>query len=70
MGYKIRYDADADVLTVVLREKGELSYAEGVGDVVVRFDKNRKPLFMEILRASKLVPLMVESLAKKEVTIA
>lgn len=37
---------------------------------MVRFDKNRKPLFMEILRASKLVPLMVESLAKKEVTIA
>jgi hypothetical protein len=36
----------------------------------VHFDENGKPLFMEILRASKIVPLMVEGLAKKEVTVA
>jgi len=70
MAYKIRYDADADVLTVVLREKGKLSHAEEMGDIVVHFDVDGKPLFMEILRASKFVPLMVEGLAKKEVTVA
>jgi len=69
MAYKIKYDADADVLTVILREKGELSHAEEVGDIVVHFDEDGKPLFMEILRASKIVPLMVEGLAKKEVTV-
>jgi uncharacterized protein YuzE len=70
MAYKIKYDADADVLTVILREKGKLSHAEDVGDIVVHFDENGKPLFMEILKASKIVPLMVEGLAKKEVVVA
>jgi len=70
MAYKIKYDEDADVLTIILKEKGKLSHAEEVGDVIVNFDKNGKPLFMEILKASKMVPLMVEGLAKKEVTVA
>jgi len=69
MAYKVKYDEEADVLTVVVAEKGKLSYAEEVGDIVVHFDENGKPLFMEILRASKIVPLMVQGLAKKEVTI-
>lgn len=70
MAYKIKYDEDADVLTVILREKGKLSHAEDVGDIVVHFDEDGKPLFMEILKASKIVPLMVEGLAKKEVVVA
>jgi uncharacterized protein YuzE len=70
MAYKIKYDEDADVLTVILKEKGKLSHAEEVGDVIVHFDQNGKPLFMEILKANKIVPLMVEGLAKKEVTVA
>jgi len=69
MAYKVKYDAEADVLTVVVVEKGKLAYAEEVGDIVVHFDKNGKPLFMEILNASKIIPLMVQGLAKKEVTI-
>ena len=67
MTYKIRYDDDADVLTVVVAEEGKLSYAEEVGDIIVHFDEKGRPLFMEILKASKIVPLMVQSLAKKEV---
>ena len=67
MAYKIKYDAEADVLTVVVTEEGKLSFAEEVGDIIVHFDENGKPLFMEILKASKIVPLMVQSLAKKEV---
>jgi uncharacterized protein YuzE len=70
MAYKIKYDGDADVLTIVLKEKGKLSHAEEVGDIIVHFDRDGKPLFMEILKASKLVPLMVEGLAKKEITVA
>lgn len=69
MVYKVRYDEDADVLTVVVAEKGKLSYAEEVGDIVVHVDESGKPLFMEILKASKIIPLMVQGLAKKEVTI-
>jgi len=70
MAYKIKYDEDADVLMIILKEKGKLSHAEEVGDLIVHFDENGKPLFMEILKASKIVPLMVEGLAKKEVTVA
>jgi len=70
MAYKIKYDGDADVLTIILKGKGKLSHAEEVGDVIVHFDKDGKPLFMEILKASKIVPLMVEGLAKKEVVVA
>jgi uncharacterized protein YuzE len=69
MTYKIRYHEDADVLTLILKDKGKLSHAEEVGDIIVHFDKNGKPLFLEILKASKIVPLLVEGLAKKEVTV-
>jgi len=70
MAYKIKYDDDADVLTVVLKEKGKLSHAEEIGDIIIHFDEKGKPLFIEILKASKIIPLMVEGLAKKEVTVA
>jgi uncharacterized protein YuzE len=70
MTYKIAYDNDADVLTVVVKEKGKLSHAEEVGDIILHVDTTGAPLFLEFLNASKLVPLMVEGLVKKEVTVA
>ena len=70
MIYKIKYEEEADVLTLILRDKGKLSHANEVGDIIVHFDQNGEPLFLEILKASKIVPLMVEGLAKKEVTVA
>ena len=70
MTYKIKYEQDADVLTLILKEKGKLSHAQEVGDIIVHFDKNGTPLFLEILKASKIVPLLVEGLAKKEITVA
>ena len=59
MAYKIKYSEDADVLTVILKGKGRLSNAEEVGDIIVHFGKDGKPLFMEILKASKVIPLLV-----------
>jgi len=50
----------------ILEEKGKLSHAEELGDIIVNFSEDGKPLFMEILRASKIVPLMVEGLPKKK----
>jgi uncharacterized protein YuzE len=70
MTYKIKYDDEADVLTIIVKEKGKLSHAQEVGDMVLHLDTKGEPLFMEILNASKIVPLMVEGLAKKEVTVA
>ena len=70
MAYKMRYDDDADVLTLIMAEHGKLSHAEEIGDIVVHFDEDGAPLFMEILRASKIIPSMVEVLAKKEIVVA
>ena len=66
MEYKMSYDGEADVLSLIISEDGELSHAEEAGDLVIHFSKDGKPLFIEILRASKIIPLMVEALAKKE----
>ncbi|MDO8055769.1 MAG: DUF2283 domain-containing protein [Candidatus Hermodarchaeota archaeon] len=70
MAYKIKYDDEADVLLIILEEEGELSHAEEAGDIIVHVDDKGKALFVEILRASKMVPVMVEGLAKKEIVVA
>lgn len=38
-----------------------------MGDIVIHLGSNGQPLFLEVLNASKNVPLMVQALAKKEV---
>jgi uncharacterized protein YuzE len=70
MRYKIKYQEDADVLTVIVKERGELSHALEMGDFIVHVDNNDEPLFLEILKASKTIPMLVEGLAKKELTVA
>jgi uncharacterized protein YuzE len=67
MTYRLRYDSDADVLSVVLKDTGRLSHADEIGDIVVHIDEDGSPLFFEVLNASKLVPMMVQALAKGEV---
>ena len=67
MVYKMKYDSDADVLSVVLKEKGKLSHAEEVGDVILHVDEKGRPLFFEVLNASKVVPKMVQAMAQGEV---
>jgi hypothetical protein len=52
---------------LIVSESGKLSHAEEMGDIVVHLGRDGKPLFLEILNASKNVPLMVQALAKKEV---
>ena len=67
MVYRMKYDSEADVLSVELKELGKLSHAEEVGDVILHLDKEGKPLFFEVLNASKVVPKMVQALAQGEV---
>lgn len=63
----MKYDSDADVLSVVLKEKGKLSHAEEVGDVILHVDEKGRPLFFEVLNASKVVSKMVQAMAQGEV---
>jgi uncharacterized protein YuzE len=64
---RLKYDAESDVLMFIVAESGQLSHAEEMGDIVVHLGKTGEPLFLEVLNASKNVPLMVQALAKKEV---
>jgi hypothetical protein len=43
--YKIGYENMTDVLTVVLKGKGELSHAMEMGDFIVHVDTNDEPCF-------------------------
>jgi len=65
--YKLRYDAESDVLMIIVSDSGKLSHAEEMGDIVIHVSQKGKPLFLEVLNASKNVPLMVQALATKEV---
>jgi len=66
--YRLKYDAESDVLVIVVSESGKLSHAEEMGDIVIHLNQEGEPLFLELLNASKNVPLMVQALAKREVT--
>jgi len=65
--YRLKYDAESDVLLVIMSGSGKLSHAEEMVDIVVHLGKSGEPLFLEILNASRNVPLMVQALARKEV---
>jgi uncharacterized protein YuzE len=65
--FNLRYDSDSDVLSIIVSESGELSHAEEMGDIVVHLSKKGEPLFLELLNASRTVPLMVQALATKQV---
>jgi uncharacterized protein YuzE len=51
---KYKYDPEADVLAVTMSNKS-FDYAEELGDFVVHFDKKNRPVYIEILNASKFL---------------
>jgi uncharacterized protein YuzE len=65
--YRLKYDLESDVLMIVVSDSGNLSHAEEMGDIVIHLSKEGEPLFLEVLNASRNIPLMVQALAKKEV---
>ena len=65
--YRLKYDVESDVLTIIVSESGRLSHAEEMGDIIIHLNDKGEPLFLEVLKASKNVPLMVQALAKREV---
>ena len=57
-------------LAIIFAEEGELPHAEELGDIVVHLDKEGKPLLIDAIRASEVIPLIVQALTKKEVAVA
>lgn len=50
----VKYYKEDDLLTVRL-SKRQYKAAEKVGPFIIHYDKNRKPILLEILNASKLL---------------
>lgn len=69
MEYNISYESEADVISVWVSKDRRIDDAEMVGDVVIHWDENGKPVMVEFLYASKLIPKIVEALAKREVQV-
>lgn len=63
MGYKLKYDSDSIVLSIFVK-KGKLSHAEEAGDVVLHVDSKGNSLYLELINASKIVPMMVQAMPK------
>jgi len=53
-GIAVKYDKEADILTIVLKEVESLDYAEEHGDVIVHF-KGGEPVEVDILNASRII---------------
>lgn len=51
---KVSYDSDADILSVEGAVKGRIDHARELGNFIVHFTKDDKPLLIEVLKASKV----------------
>ena len=63
---KISYDRDADVLSWELSQAGDIDYASEMGDVVVHFTKENRPVYLEVLNASKFLQKSREATKQAE----
>lgn len=51
---KVKYDAEADVLSLEQPSKTAIDHAREMGSLVVHFSKKEEPVLIEVLEASKL----------------
>ena len=58
----MKYDKEADVLSVENDANTPVSYAQEMGNLVVHFSRQNKPVLIEILDASKLFRKQPKSL--------
>lgn len=67
---KYSYDPEGDLLAITL-ENTPFEFAEEVGDFIVHFDKKNRPVYVEILNASRFLANASTKLpksAKKELS--
>lgn len=61
---KASYDSDADVLSLTGAVIGRIDHANELGNFVVHFTKDDRPLLIEVLEASKVFGNSPRPLAK------
>ncbi len=60
---KVRYDGKGDTLDILL-SSAQIYKAEEYGMVIINYDKNGKPVEVEILNASKFLGGLVQGIAE------
>ncbi|MEK7088040.1 MAG: DUF2283 domain-containing protein [Patescibacteria group bacterium] len=60
----MKYDKEADVLTLEADARAKIDYARELGNVIVHFTKDDFPVLVEILDASRMLASQ-KSLAKE-----
>ena len=66
---RIKYNREDDVLLIEISDE-EIDYAEEVGNVIIHFSKDGKPVLLEILDASEfLVEVLKASMKGIEVQV-
>lgn len=58
----VKYDKEADILSVENDTHTPVSYAQEMGNLVVHFSKQGQPVLIEILEASKIFKRQTKSL--------
>ncbi|MDO8492208.1 MAG: DUF2283 domain-containing protein [bacterium] len=51
---KVTYDPEADILALAGAVKGRIDHVRELGNFVVHFTKDDRPLLIEVLEASKI----------------
>lgn len=57
---KINYDREEDILTIETAP-GKIDHAEEMGQIIVHFTEDDKPILLEILDASDFLSLVTKS---------
>lgn len=61
---RYKYDLEADVLSVVLKNR-PFSYAQEAGDFIVHYDEKDTPVYVEILNAQAFLDQATQVLPKR-----
>ena len=61
---QVSYDPDADVLSLSGTTSGRIDHARELGNLVVHFTKDDRPLLIEVLEASKVFNNSVKPVRK------
>jgi len=51
---KIKYDTEADVLSIEQSSRASIDHATEMGSLVVHFSKKKEPVLVEVLEVSEL----------------
>jgi len=62
---KVKYDRETDIILIEV-SKEKVDHAEEMGNIIVHFTKENKPVLLEILDSSDFLPELTKAVIKSE----